>query len=83
MIRAIFRTRIGRAVEVTLEVGHEIVEGLVYLALRRRLGIDAMERRVRALEAIAERMEREDEERARSEARLPLPRAVARMRRAG
>jgi hypothetical protein len=82
VIRAIFRTRIGRVLEVSLEVGHELAEGLVYLALRRRLGIPAMEERVRALEAIAARMEREDEERARSSSRFVTP-ASARLRRAG
>ena len=53
MIRAIFRSRLGRHIELALDIADDLLRG--YLEL------DALERRVRRLEGIASRMEREDE----------------------
>lgn len=43
MIRAIFRTRIGRAVEFVAEFAHDLVNAVVADRMRKRLGIDHLE----------------------------------------
>jgi hypothetical protein len=53
VIRALYRSRLGRHLELALDIAEDLLRGY--------LGVDALERRVRALEAKAERMEREDE----------------------
>lgn len=65
MIRALYRTRLGRHLELALDIAEDLLRGY--------LGVDDLARRVRALEAKAERMEREDEERSVKRASTPLP----------
>lgn len=43
MIRAIFRTRVGRAIELGAEFAHDLVRAVIADRLRRRLGIDKLE----------------------------------------
>lgn len=57
IVRAIFRTRAGRYLEVGAEVAHEVVQYLIYRALRNRLGIPELEQRVRDLEILVDRAE--------------------------
>jgi hypothetical protein len=71
-MRLLFRTRLGRYVELGLDIAEDLLCGY--------LGVDALERRVRRLEVLAERMEREEEARARRGAGFPRQ---PRMRRAG
>jgi hypothetical protein len=60
VIRAIFRSRLGRYVEAGLEFGVELARFAWEERQRKRLGIVQLEKRVRDLEDRAERMERND-----------------------
>jgi hypothetical protein len=46
VIRAIFRTRAGRAIEIGLEFAHDLARAVVYDRMRKRLGIDRLEHAV-------------------------------------